>query len=227
MSDGMRYMARLMVSVFRVSTPPRPPRRAQLLLALIAICVVTYGYGPAVAEAEPNVATEYSAQMLRARLVSMERALGNVESAYAREVAPIERVLTRYRSDNPRLVRRVSVSLVREAKRTKVDPSILVGVLLVENPMLDPHARSFMGATGLMQVMPLHRGNWKPCGTRLDDVESNICTGSRILADALKNENGNVTRALLRYNGCRTGSNTPNCHAYPQYVMARARHVRF
>ncbi|MEO5511053.1 MAG: lytic transglycosylase domain-containing protein [Longimicrobiales bacterium] len=227
MSDGMRYMTRLFVSMFRISTP-RPPkqRRIPMLLTIMAICAATYGYGPAVAAANEYAGRQYSVQMLRSRLTTMEEALNRVENSYEADVAPIERMLTRYRDDNPRLVRRVAVSLVREGRRTKVDPRLLVGVLLVENPDLDPHARSVVGATGLMQVMPLHRGNWKPCGTRLDDVESNICTGSRIFADALKNEGGNVTQALLRYNGCRTGSNTPDCHAYPRYVLARAHYVR-
>ncbi len=226
MIDGMRYTTRLLVSVFRISTPHPRPRRGRLLLLVIALCAASYGYAPVIAEGNAYAHSQYSVQMLQTRLNTMERALGGVEGVYEKEVAPIERVLQRYRSDNPRLVRRVAVALVREAKRTDVAPSLLLGVLLVENPMLDPHARSSQGATGLMQVMPLHRGNWKPCGTRLDDIESNICTGSRIFADALRNEDGNVTRALLRYNGCRTGSNTPNCHAYPQYVLARARYVR-
>jgi hypothetical protein len=226
MIDGMRYMTRLVVSMFRISTPRSRPRRGPLLLAIIAVCAASYGYAPVIAEGNSYAHSQYSVQMLRSRLHTMEQALDRVEDVYESDVAPIEKVLRRYRSDNPRLVRRVSVAIVKEARRTNVDASLLVGVLLVENPMLDPHARSFVGATGLMQVMPLHRGNWKPCGTRLDDVESNICTGSRIFADALRNENGNVTQALLRYNGCRTGSNTPDCHAYPRYVLARARYVR-
>jgi soluble lytic murein transglycosylase-like protein len=156
----------------------------------------------------------------------MAAALTDVEGVYAKEVEPIERALRPYRKDDPTLVRRVAVSIVREAKRTRIEPRLLVGMMLVENPMLDPQARSVVGASGLMQVMPLHRGKWKGCGTRLDDVESNICTGSRIFADALRSERGNVTEALLRYNGCVSGTNTPDCHAYPRYVLARARVVR-
>jgi hypothetical protein len=37
---------------------------------------------------------------------------------------------------------------------------------------------------------------------------------------------GNVRRALLRYNGCVTGSNTPNCRRYPSKVLRNARQVR-
>lgn len=228
MNDGMRYMGRLLVSMVRISAPRLPglhPRRAPLLLTVLAICAATYGYGPAAGE-NPWAKRQYSVDMLRTRLADMETALSNVEGVYAKDVAPIERVLTRYRSDNPRLVRRVAVSIIRESRRTHVEPKLLMGMMLVENPMIDPQARSIVGASGLMQVMPLHRGKWKPCGTRLDDVESNICTGSRIFADALKNERGNVTQALLRYNGCVASTNTPNCQAYPRYVLARARYVR-
>ena len=97
-----------------------------------------------------------------------------------------------------------------------------LAVLLVENPALDPSARSFMGAQGLMQVMPFHRGKWPPCEPRLDDVESNICHGASIFASYLKQTGGDVDRALLRYNGCVHGTNTPNCHQYANHVFARA-----
>jgi hypothetical protein len=73
-----------------------------------------------------------------------------------------------------------------------------------------------------MQVMPLHRGQWRACAPRLEEIESNICHGARIFAHYLKTERGNIDRALLRYNGCVKGTNTPNCHFYPQHVYARA-----
>ena len=224
MSDGMRYMTRLFVSLFRISPPRFTSKRAPLLLTVLAICAASYGYGPAQAQADAK--RGYSVKMLSDRMGEVESALSRVEDVYKEEVQPIENALIRYRSDDPRLVRRVATSIVRESKRTRVEPRLLVGVLLVENPMLDPHARSIVGASGLMQVMPLHRGKWKPCGVRLDDVESNICTGSRIFADALRSERGNVTQALLRYNGCVSSTNTPNCHAYPRYVLARSQYVR-
>ena len=137
-------------------------------------------------------------------------------------VAPIERVLLSYRDDDPQLVRQISVSLVREARRTKVEPRLLLALLLVENPWIDPSKSSHVGAQGLMQVMPFHQGKWKPCAPRLDDVDSNICHGARIFAAYLREEHGNVDRALLRYNGCVKGTNTPDCHLYPTAVYARA-----
>lgn len=150
-----------------------------------------------------------------------DRMLEEAEAYYTREVQPLERVLLRYRSD-PELVRRISLALVREARRVNLEPRLLLAVLLVENPDLNPTARSWVGARGLMQVMPLHRGNWKACPGDLEAIESNICYGASIFAHYLRSEGGDVERALLRYNGCVRGTNTPNCHAYPSHVYARA-----
>jgi hypothetical protein len=72
-----------------------------------------------------------------------------------------------------------------------------------------------------MQVMPLHRGKWRPCPPRLDDIDANICHGARIFANYVKEQGGNVEQALLRYNGCVNGTNTPNCGQYANYVFAR------
>lgn len=168
--------------------------------------------GPRAAPADVDVLLQ------RAR--DTERLLERAADLYEEEVEPIEQVLLQYRRD-PHLARRIALSLVREAGKTGLDPNLLLAVLLVENPALDPNARSFVGAAGLMQVMPLHRGQWPGCTGDLADVETNICYGARIFADNLR-RHGNVERALLGYNGCVRGTNTPNCHQYPNHVYARA-----
>lgn len=160
--------------------------------------------------------------VLTDRAEHLRELLSRVDRYYVDEIAPIERVLLGYRPNDTQLVRRIAVSLLREARRTELEPRLLLAVLLVENPWLDPVIRSPVGAQGLMQVMPFHRGNWKPCPPRLDDVEANICHGASIFAAYLKQERGNVDRALLRYNGCVRGTNTPDCHQYPNHVYARA-----
>jgi soluble lytic murein transglycosylase-like protein len=73
-----------------------------------------------------------------------------------------------------------------------------------------------------MQVMPFHAGRWGCASVDLTDLETNVCHGSRILADALRRFDGDVERALLYYNGCVRGSNTPDCHLYPSRVLALA-----
>jgi soluble lytic murein transglycosylase-like protein len=72
-----------------------------------------------------------------------------------------------------------------------------------------------------MQVMPLHSGKWG-CGSKdLFDIESNICHGVQILKQAMIDA-PNTRVALLRYNGCVRGRNTPNCHLYDDKVLKRA-----
>jgi soluble lytic murein transglycosylase-like protein len=99
---------------------------------------------------------------------------------------------------------------------------LVLAVLLVENPWLDPKIRSPVGAVGLMQVMPLHMGNWPACEPDLEDIDANICHGARIFAHYFDRTRGDIEQALLRYNGCVRGTNTPNCHQYPYHVFARA-----
>lgn len=158
---------------------------------------------------------------LEDRVARLEGAWDALDAYYESEVAPLERVLLRYRSDEA-LARRVAVALVREAKAVGIEPRLLLAVLLVENPWLDPEIRSPVGAVGLMQVMPVHRGGWAACGDDLEDIDQNICHGARIFAHYFERSDRDIERALLRYNGCVNGTNTPNCHQYPYHVYARA-----
>lgn len=169
--------------------------------------------------ARDNAADNVARLLERARRA--DAAWAGVDSYWASEVAPIERVLRRYK-DDPDLARRVAVALVREARAVDLEPRLLLAVLLVENPWLNPTARSPVGAVGLMQVMPLHRGNWRACPGDLEEIDSNICYGARIFAHYYRRSGGDVERALLRYNGCVNGTNTPDCHMYPYHVFARA-----
>jgi soluble lytic murein transglycosylase-like protein len=73
-----------------------------------------------------------------------------------------------------------------------------------------------------MQVMPFHAGAWGCESEDLTDPETNVCHGTRILAHALRRLDGDLERALLRYNGCVRGTNTPDCHSYPSRVLAHA-----
>lgn len=161
------------------------------------------------------------------RTRALDASLGSVEAIYEKEIRPLERVLMYYR-DDARLTRRIAAALVKEGRRVDVSPDILLAVLLVENPWLNPEARSPVGATGLMQVMPGHRGQWKACAAHtLESIEGNICYGAQIFKDYLRSAKGNYEVALLRYNGCVSGTNTPNCGNYPQIVFARAGRAAF
>jgi soluble lytic murein transglycosylase-like protein len=123
------------------------------------------------------------------------------------------------------LVRRISRAVVREARRQQVPPSLIAAVLVTENTTLKLEAKSSVGALGLMQVMPMHAGAALCGSSDLTDVDSNICHGTLILARNLR-RTPTTRAALLRYNGCVRGTNTPDCHRYPSKVLARAGKVR-
>ena len=132
----------------------------------------------------------------------------------------IGEVLNQYTHDRA-LAFRIADAIVDQADKEHIDPALLVGVLLTEDATLDPHARSSVGARGLMQVMPLHGGKWGCGSSDLFDIESNICHGVQILKAALDGS-PNTRVALLRYNGCVRGRNTPNCHLYDDKVLRHA-----
>jgi hypothetical protein len=138
---------------------------------------------------------------------------------YANHVRPVEHSLEKWGIDGD-LARRVAWPLVESAYDKGLDPAMVVAIVLVESSGR-PQATSFVGARGLMQIMPLHEGHWE-CGSDMYDIESNLCYGTSILAWNLRRFGGDERRALLAYNGCVRGTNTPNCHTYP----AKVRRIR-
>lgn len=218
MAKTTRYLGRFVKSLFGT----RGGRRSGAPLAFLMVAVVlatTAFYLPR--PAELPVIADTNIGELRHRAARVHALFRGAEQLFERDVAPLERVLLTYRND-PALARRIAWSLRREGLRVGVEPRLLLAVLLVENPWINPDAVSPVGALGLMQVMPVHRGSWRVCPPGFEQVEANICYGAHIFAQYLKQERGNIDRALLRYNGCVTGSNTPNCQFYPQHVYARA-----
>ena len=134
---------------------------------------------------------------------------------YDGHVMPVESSLVRWGVERG-LARKVAWPLVEHSYARGLDPATVVAIVLVESSGR-PGATSFVGARGLMQIMPIHEGHWG-CGPDLYDIESNLCYGTRILAWNLDRFQGDEDRALLAYNGCVNGSNTPDCHAYPDRV---------
>lgn len=193
-----------------------PIALAPLLLSLTAFTDADAG-GPVAGEATvpPNVAE------VRTRVSTLSRDLGRIEELYRREVRPIEQILRPFHR-NEEWVRRVALALVKEGRRAGVDPRVLASVVLVENPWLDPDASSSQGAIGLMQVMPFHAGKWDCGSDDLTDPDVNVCHGARILLDYLGRAGGDLDKALLAYNGCVRGVNTPNCGQYPSWVYTNA-----
>lgn len=138
-------------------------------------------------------------------------------TTYRNHVLPVEQVLRR-RGLQPTTARRVAWPLVEHAQDKGLDPATVVSVLLVESEG-NPNARNAgSGARGLMQVMPFWAGQWGGCGRNLYSIDDNLCNGTSILAWYLDRSDGDRHRALLGYNGCVHGTNTPNCHKYPDRI---------
>jgi hypothetical protein len=117
---------------------------------------------------------------------------------------------------------------VREAYVRKISPAIIFGVMLAENARFISGATSNVGAVGLMQVYPkiwLTKQMTDSLGKDLATDSTNVKYGVFILDRYFhpKTRSGatkdvNWATALLHYNGCVKGTNTPRCHTYPAKV---------
>jgi len=87
-----------------------------------------------------------------------------------------------------------------EAARVDLDPELVLAVIQVESNF-DRFAVSVVGARGLMQIMPFWMDEIGRPDDNLFDIATNLRYGCTILRHYLDKENGNLTRALARYNG--------------------------
>ena len=118
---------------------------------------------------------------------------------------------------------------VREAYVRGISPAIIFGVMLTENARFVSKATSNVGAVGLMQVYPkvwLTKEMSALFGKDIATDSTNVKYGVFILSQYFRprTKSGQTTdrdwqTALLRYNGCVKGTNTPRCHTYPDKVQ--------
>ena len=96
-----------------------------------------------------------------------------------------------------------------EASRVELPPELILAVIEVESNF-DRYAISVAGAIGLMQIMPF----WLDEIGRPDDnllhVDTNLRYGCTILRYYYDKENGDLRRALGRYNGSLGKRKYPN-----------------
>ncbi len=88
----------------------------------------------------------------------------------------------------------------QEATRAGLIPELVLAVIEVESNF-NQFAISRAGAIGLMQVMPFWLREIGHPEDNLFDARTNLRLGTTILRYYLDKENGNLTRALARYNG--------------------------
>jgi soluble lytic murein transglycosylase-like protein len=91
-------------------------------------------------------------------------------------------------------------AVYHEATRAGLDPQLVLGLVQVESNFRK-HAVSHAGARGFMQVMPFWIGLIGNTGDNLFNLRTNLRYGCTILRHYLDMEQGDLYRALGRYNG--------------------------
>ncbi|MDB5098735.1 MAG: putative transglycosylase [Cyanobacteria bacterium RYN_339] len=98
-----------------------------------------------------------------------------------------------------------AASLVNAAQRNRVDP-LLLAALVREESRYDPQIKSYVGATGLAQLMP-STAQWvfkqvpDVAGRPLTDPNTNLQLGAWYLAYTVKSFDGNAMNGVAAYNG--------------------------
>ncbi len=88
----------------------------------------------------------------------------------------------------------------REASKAGLKPDLVLALIHAES-RFDRFAISSVGAQGMMQVMPFWKAELGRPQDNLTDNATNLRYGCTILSYYLKKENGDLSRALARYNG--------------------------
>lgn len=104
---------------------------------------------------------------------------------------------------------RILTRVHMEASRAGLPPELVLAVIDVESNF-DTYAISVAGALGLMQVMPFWRDEIGRPDDNLIRLETNLRYGCTILKFYLDKENGDLRRALGRYNGSLGRRKYPN-----------------
>ena len=112
---------------------------------------------------------------------------------------------------NKRQARRIVSEAFRQGSAGDLAPELVLAVIAVESTFR-PRVVSHAGARGLMQIIP----KWHPDtiaeiggANALFDPNKNIQAGVRILAEYLDAQDGNLRKALLRYNGSHRNPLSP------------------
>lgn len=107
----------------------------------------------------------------------------------------------------PGLAHSIANAVYRNAEELNLDPMILLGLIHVESTFR-PNEVSSSGAMGLMQIIPswhvkliLEAKRTFGLSTNLFTPEVNIWVGARIKKQYLNQYGGNLSQALLQYNG--------------------------
>lgn len=123
--------------------------------------------------------------------------------------------LNNYIDDNQERLQLLK-NIHQEAKRARLQPELVLAVIDIES-RFDRFAVSRAGAQGLMQIMPFWLDEIGKPNDNLMDINTNLRMGCTILKYYLDKEQGDLRRALARYNGS-LGST-----AYPDKILETLR----
>jgi soluble lytic murein transglycosylase-like protein len=104
---------------------------------------------------------------------------------------------------------RILTRVHHEATIAGLEPELVLAVIETESNF-DTYAVSVAGALGLMQIMPFWRDEIGRPDDNLIHLETNLRYGCTILRFYLDKENGDLRRALGRYNGSLGQRKYPN-----------------
>ena len=110
---------------------------------------------------------------------------------------------------DPQARRRLLTNIQYETVRAGLDTQMILGLIEVESAFRQ-YAISSVGARGLMQVMPFWQRYIGKPEHNLFDIRTNLRYGCTILRHYRNVENGNIVRALARFNGSLGSNKYPN-----------------
>lgn len=172
--------------------------RALKLIAVAALLLP--GTGLAGTQAEEPLAASVRTSLQRA--VSdraAPRLAFNSEVEARRWFGPMSRQLERQMPDEGQRIDFLR-TVHYEATRAGLDPELVLGLIQVESAFRK-YAVSSAGARGFMQVMPFWVNTIGAAEHNLFHLRTNLRYGCTILRHYLDIEQGNLFRALGRYNG--------------------------
>lgn len=98
----------------------------------------------------------------------------------------------------------VELAFEESNKHPDVTPELILAVIQKESS-LDPSARSFYGAVGLMQVVPRFHMARLSQSESLYDASVNIRVGAQILQEYISKAGGDIHAGLKKYSGNARG----------------------
>ncbi len=172
---------------------------------ILSLCLAALLIAPADARAQQTPDPE-----LREALRAAANTADSFDDRFAAEVwlADMSRRLQRQVKD-PDERMRILTRVHYEASIAGLEPELVLAVIEVESNF-DTYAVSVAGALGLMQIMPFWRDEIGRPDDNLNHLETNLRYGCTILKFYLDKENGDLRRALGRYNGSLGQRKYPN-----------------